>query len=217
MQEVFVDASFHLSATQAIPLDHGYGLFAGISRALPTLHHDAERWSVLPIRGLNRHDHTLSITEDSRLTIRLPSDEISRVLPLAGKQLDIQGKRVLVGIPELHMLNPAQELCARYVTIKGAETREDFRASFEKQLTALLGDTLEHVLLHIGARRVMQIKRYTVIGYTVGLSGLTEEQSILVQQRGFGGKRKMGAGVFLPQPVESLMQDMPGLEEEGRV
>ncbi len=216
MQDVFVDASFHLNATEPIPLDHGYGLFAGISRVLPELHQSVMNWAVLPVRGLNRRDHMLSIVDSSRLTIRLPSGDIAKVLPLAGQEVDIQGYRVIVGIPELHMLRPSKELCARYVTIKGAETKADFEESFQRQLQALLQTNVAEVGVHIGARRVMRIKHYKVVGYTVGLSNLSDEQSMLIQKVGFGGKRKMGAGVFLPQSVESLMQDASGHEEEGR-
>ena len=44
----------------------------------------------------------------------------------------------------------------------------------------------------------MNVSGYTVVGYSVGLSGLGEADSVLTQERGLGGKRKMGAGVFVP-------------------
>ena len=44
----------------------------------------------------------------------------------------------------------------------------------------------------------MDVKGYTVVGYSVRLSGLSEADSVLIQECGLGGKRKMGAGVFVP-------------------
>ncbi len=50
----------------------------------------------------------------------------------------------------------------------------------------------------VDKRRVMDVKGYTIVGFSVRLSGLNEGDSVLVQERGLGGKRKMGAGIFVP-------------------
>jgi len=36
------------------------------------------------------------------------------------------------------------------------------------------------------------------VGYAVRVSGLSDEDSLKLQERGLGGKRRMGCGVFVP-------------------
>ena len=214
----YVDAAFHLAAPGELPLDHGYGLYAGLSRALPTLHdHDVSgRWGVLPVKGINLHDssHTLATLDSSRVTLRLPATDLHHIMPLAGQQIDVQGRMLALGIPHVRLLSPAPELCARYVTIKGGDTPEGFRESLLRQLKALFGAEHTGALdVRVGARRVMRVKSYTVVGFTVGIGALDDEQSLRLQAAGLGGKRKMGAGVFLPQPLATLMLDEQGGQE----
>ena len=47
-------------------------------------------------------------------------------------------------------------------------------------------------------RRVIRIKGETHVGYAMLVEGLTAEESIVLQERGLGGRRLMGCGLFLP-------------------
>ncbi len=47
-------------------------------------------------------------------------------------------------------------------------------------------------------RRILTIKGKTLVGYGVKISALNEEDSISLQEKGIGGKHKMGCGVFTP-------------------
>ena len=65
-----------------------------------------------------------------------------------------------------------------------------------RQLGQLGVSTL--AILSLGKRRTLRIKEKEVVGYEVLVEGLTAEESILLQERGLGGRRHMGCGMFLP-------------------
>ena len=190
----FVDLAFRLRGSE-LPVDHGYVLFAAISRHLAALH-EAAGWGVHPVRGTPLGNGTLALSDFSRLVMRLPTGAIALAIPLAGKRLDIGGRTCQVGVPEIRPLRPAAHLFSRFVTIKGfADAPDEFAEACRRQLEVL---NVRDSQLRAQKRRVMDVKGYTVVGYSVRLSGLSEADSVLVQERGLGGKRKMGAGVFVP-------------------
>lgn len=190
----FVDLAFRLTGSD-LPTDHGYCLFAAISKSLTPLH-AATAWGVHPVRGTPLGNGTLALSEASRLVMRLPTDDIRRAIPLAGKRLNVGGRTIHVGVPEIRPLRPARSLFSRFVTIKGfADAPDDFAEACTRQLEAL---AVRESRIGVEKRRVMDVKGYTIVGYSVRLSGLNEADSMLVQERGLGGKRKMGAGVFVP-------------------
>lgn len=189
-----IDLAFRLRGSE-LPTDHGYLLFAAVSRILPVFH-EASGWGVHPVRGTLLGNGTLALSESSRLVMRLPANAIPLAIPLAGKRLGIGGRAFQVGVPEIRPLRPARHLFSRLVTIKGfADAPEEFAGACQRQLEAL---AVHDSRIGVEKRRVMDVKGYTIVGYAVRLSGLEEAESVRVQERGLGGKRKMGAGVFVP-------------------
>jgi CRISPR-associated endonuclease/helicase Cas3 len=47
-------------------------------------------------------------------------------------------------------------------------------------------------------RRVLRIGGKRVVGFAVRVTGLTPQESLLLQEVGVGGRRRMGCGVFSP-------------------
>ena len=90
-----IDLSFVLVGT-AIPLDHGYCLFSALCRIVPELHGD-RRIGVHPIRGRQSAPGVLSLTERSRLKVRLPAEGVAAYIAIAGQALDLEGRRVRWG------------------------------------------------------------------------------------------------------------------------
>jgi CRISPR-associated protein Cas6 len=123
------------------------------------------------------------------------------VYHLAGKQLSIGTHSIRLGIPQIYMLRPVERLRARIVTIKNHQEAESFLAAARLQLEALgiVGEAI--VPLDIEGkpdRKTIKIKTYSVVGFGLEVSGLSEEDSIKLQILGLGGKRRMGCGVFVP-------------------
>jgi CRISPR-associated protein Cas6 len=198
-----VDLAFSLVCTHALPVDHGYLLYSAVSRMLPEAH-QADGFGIHPIRGQQLGGRTLQLTAHSRLVIRTDTEQISRFLPLAGKQLRLLDRTLRIGVPQVRPLVPAVALRSRLVTIKLSDTMvqandaaaEFFRAAASRKL-AEMGISKE-VMLSLGKRRTLRIKDKEIVGYEVLLEGLTAEESILVQEQGLGGRRHMGCGVFVP-------------------
>ena len=195
MRPQVVDLAFRLTGSD-LPTDHGYFLFAAISKSLTPFHAASSVWGVHPVRGAPLGNGTLALSEASRLVIRLPADDIRRAIPLAGKRLNVGGRTIHVGVPEIRPLRPVPHLFSRFVTIKGfADAPDEFAEACMRQLENL---PVREYHIDVEKRRVMDVKGYAIVGHSVRLSGLNEADSALVQERGLGGKRKMGAGVFVP-------------------
>jgi CRISPR-associated protein Cas6 len=191
-----VDIAFALLAQQPIPADHGYVLYGALSRTVPLLH-SSNGIGVHPIRGQQIGDRRLSVTSRSRLVLRVDTENISAVLPLAGKQLDVAGARLHVGVPQVWALQPSTALRSRMVTTKNCQEQSRFELELRRQLDDLL--VSPEVIVTIPKRRTLRIKDKEVVGYEVILEGLTAEESLAVQQVGLGGRRHMGCGVFVPK------------------
>jgi len=123
-----VDLAFRLTGDK-IPADHGYALLAAISRLIPAVHGDTTI-GIHPIQGRHVGHRLLALTDRSRLVFRLDSDRIGEILPLAGQQLDLDGHRVRVGVPETRALRPVPHLRSRLVVIKGFIEPEPFLPQF---------------------------------------------------------------------------------------
>lgn len=198
-----IDLAFTLGDS-SIPLDYGYALFGALCRVVPELHGDG-RVGVHPIRGMRLEPRRLTLVPQSRLRLRLPSEEIGRYLPIAGKRLDLDGSRLAVGLPSVESLRPVPVLTSRIVTIGRHVEPEPFESSVRLQLSKL-GVKAEPSFLPSPdparqgepSRRVLRIKNRRIVGYPLLISGLTAEESLLVQEAGLGSRRRMGCGLFVP-------------------
>ena len=187
-----IDLAFRLTGS-AVPVDHGYALYVGLSRILPDIH-TAKDIGVQPIRGIYSGNGTLHLADFSRLILRLPAEQIQAYLKLSGKRLELDEHPLSVGVPEVRTLRPVARLRTRLVTIKGFLQEDEFLAAAERQLAQL--DIKGQA--HLGARRTFRIKDKQVVGFEMGVTQLTAEESLILQEHGLGGRRKMGCGVFVP-------------------
>ncbi|MCI5210102.1 MAG: hypothetical protein D3910_15200 [Candidatus Electrothrix sp. ATG2] len=53
-------------------------------------------------------------------------------------------------------------------------------------------------MVTIGKRRTFSIRRKKIVGYSLLVSELSAEESLALQEKGVGGRRKMGCGFFNP-------------------
>jgi len=193
--EPFVDVAFSLKG-KSLPLDHGYGLFGAVSRVLPAVH-EQPGWGLFPVHGKRTGPGVLSLLPSSMLTLRIPASRIGDVLGLFGKTLEVDGQAVVVGIPRVFPLQSRPALQSRFVTIKKFhESPEEFAAAVRRQLSAT--GVSDKAAVAIGPRRVIKVASHTIVGFPVALDGLSPDESLRVQGEGLGGRRHMGAGLFLP-------------------
>lgn len=197
--EPFIDLSFPVHGSQ-LPADHGYALLAAIANYVPNIkeHHDI---AILSAAGFGDRKGKILLTENSCFRLRVPVTKIQMVYSLAGKRLRLGIHEVQLGIPTIHTLKPYEHLRSRIVTIKGYEEPESFLAAAKRQLESLgIQGELFIPSDRNGnpARKTIKIKRFTVVGFTVDVAGLSDEDSLKLQVCGLGGKHHMGCGVFIP-------------------
>lgn len=209
----FVDAAFPLTGAH-VPLDHAYALFSALSRRVPLVHERAS-WGIHPIRGVRLDRDRLGLDRSSFIKLRIPVEDVQHVLPLAGASLELDGHTLALGVPRLFPLVPAPSLKARIVTVKGhSESEADLLDSIRRKLAhRALGQDPERVEVKIGRRHVLRVgplrereraktgkvsDRDIVYGFAVELHGLEAQASLVVQQEGIGGRRHLGAGIFVP-------------------
>lgn len=208
-----VDVSFPIVQAGGIevPRDHGYTLYAALSRAHAVLH-EAEWLAIHPLSGKPAGEGRLSLTRESGVRFRIPLTRLGDLLPLVGTSLDLQGATLTLGPPSVHPLVPSASLDARLVVVKltdvpkhahvelgrASNDREAMAARVQSELVRQLAkleiasppELLGHGRIHVAG--------HSVIGFTVRVQGLDADQSLRLQAHGLGGKRRMGCGVFRP-------------------
>jgi CRISPR-associated endonuclease/helicase Cas3 len=190
--------------------DHGYLIYASITRQLPSLH-GASWLGIELLSGIPWREGIIVLpTRDASLRLRIPADYYGHVLPLAGRRLDVNGHTIRLGIPSARPLLPAPSLYARCVTIKKFTEPEPFLDAVRRQLDALgITATLELPLDEQGRyrRRIITIQGKRVVGFSVAAHNLNDEDSLRMQSAGVGGRRAMGAGHFNPIVRETFTED----------
>lgn len=204
----YVELSFRVMG-QTLPADHGYGLYSAIAHLCPGVH-EQEGLSILTIPGKPDHQGKIALTRQSRLKIRLPSDSIMLVLPLAGQKLIIGAYEIQLFIPQIAELQPIDKLRSRLVTIKGFQEPEVFLEAAKRQLDALNVQGHLSIPLNLDgepSRKTIKIKSYSVVGFALEITNLKDEDSIKLQTLGLGGKHRMGCGIFTPFPRHRRFSD----------
>ena len=207
-----------------IPTDHGYALYAALSRIVPKIHTEEMPLRIGSIRGSYVGDGKLRL-DGAILRVRLRPDDLPALLPLAGKALDLDGHVIRVGVPQVRALTPAANLIARMVVIKASSPKTDpadklsrdrektkrylspvdFLAGVRRELTRQAINAEAELPLHETRprqgqprRHVVRIKGKAIVGFTVLVQGLTAEESLQLQCQGLGGRGKLGCGFFVP-------------------
>lgn len=200
MSEPVVDVAFPIVGT-TLPVDHGYSLYAAISRHLPALH--GVGWlGVHPLRGRVVADKRLDVSK-SELRLRAPASRISDLLGLVGLSLEVAGAPLRVGAPRVWPLAPAATLDARLVFVKltgisppcpRAMLEERYQAELRRQLA----DLKVEGAASLRGRRSLTVRDKRLMGFSVRVTGLSAQDSLVLQEHGLGGKRAMGCGLFRP-------------------
>jgi len=210
---MFLDVAFRLIGDD-IPLEHSYSLYSSLSRQIPALH-GADWLGIHRITGLQLDAKTLRLKSDSRLRLRLPSEHLPLIMPLAGASLRIfnegEAFQFRLGVPEVFALKPASELFSSCVVIKVSSVEnKGIPPNREMYLEALRAKLKQHQISgdvwidpavdtkgRERSRRVIRIKGKSVIGYAIHVRNLNGCDSLKLQSLHMG-KRRFGCGLFVP-------------------
>jgi CRISPR-associated protein Cas6 len=199
----YLDLQFPVTGA-SLPSDQGYALFAAISRLLPEAH-DSDWLALETLPGVARGDGLTQLDARAKLRARVPQSRVPLLLKIAGKKLDVNGHAVRLGAPQIYLLKPSAAVYSRLVTIKGYTEPEPFLEAVCRKLDAL-GVKGEPV---VGPRRVLKVGNHTVVGFALAVHELSDEASILLQEQGLGGRRRMGCGIFSPISLQRIIGEPP--------
>ena len=196
---------------ESLPTDHAYPMYAALSAAVPQFHEPTHRLRFAPVGGIPDRPGRLRITPCSCLRIRMPDTEMSHVLPLAGRRLEIAGTLLRLGVPTVQMLEPAAMLLARLATFKNAHDPDRFledvqRCLGERNLTGIPSIPCFRSGPRTGEprRRIVRVRGKAIVGYSLLVAGLNAADSLTLQEQGLGGRARMGCGFFLPVRPEAM-------------
>ena len=197
-----VDLMFRVTGSKPIRVDHGYHLYAAITQILPRIHQE-HTVGIHPIGGQQIGHRLLELTNRSRLILRTDTAQIADLIQLSGKLLKVSGSSVRVGTPEVSVLSPSTEIRSRLVTTKNGQDQARFEKEVRRQLDRLgvSEDAVPIIRRRADGtliRRTVRIRGKEIVGYELLIEGLTAEESLNVQEKGIGGRRHMGCGVFVP-------------------
>jgi CRISPR-associated protein Cas6 len=174
--------------------DHNYRLYSALVERMPQLK-DCE-WQLKTINGIPDHQGWVKLGRKSRLGVRCDLSLLGQFGTLDGQVLRIGQNLIQLGTLTGQSLHPTTRLRARLVVIKQAGNETDDKVLFAVALGKKLGEMdIKHLPL-IGGKRVLRIRDNTVCGYEVTFPDLSYAESLTLQRRGIGGKRRMGCGVF---------------------
>ena len=213
-----VNVSFSLTGT-VLPADHGYLLYSAISRSCSKLH-GADWLGIELVSGFPSGRGLIKLPErDATLRLRIPADHYREVLVLAGKRLDIGGHHIRIGLPVARPIEPAPSLYARVITIKKFTEPEPFLEAINRKLDQFgIKGRAELPRDEQGRyrRRIVTIHGKAVVGFSVAVHELDDEDSLLLQAGGANvsgsvkwqnifSRRAMGCGIF--NPIVELQED----------
>lgn len=204
---MYIDLSFPFTSGigSRIPLDHGYPLFSALSRRDYILH-EQPQWALHLVFGEKCPRGFLVHPEFSRVRLRLPVEDIPKALVYRDLGFYLFDSEFRISAePTIQPIGPTSSLFSPLVIpfTSGDESPEAFEEAFKRDMDKLfegLPSNEDNTLRwSIGRTRAMKVRGELKRGRSVRVYGLTDAQSILLQEQGVGGRRHMGAGVFSPQ------------------
>jgi len=218
----WVDLAFAVRC-RALPVDHALALSQAVRAVLPWLGERAGE-GVHTIHGAESGNGWLRpedpdtgliyLSRRTRLVLRLPRERVDQARALTGRRLDVLGHVVEVGEARERELTPLPTIFSRYVLCEPGEEDDEprFLARVAEELRGM-GVPVRKALC--GRAHPIRVPDGRRLARSLMLADLEPEDSLRVQERGVGGGRVMGCGLFLPhkgiRPVERApAQAMPG-------
>ncbi len=197
-----VDLAFGIDC-RTVPVDHAYALSNAIRKVLPWF--DDEHGVALHLihvadsgNGWEKPtgaDDLMYLSRRTKLTLRLPKDQVENARSLSGQTLDVAGHALKVGEAKVVPLHLTDTLYARYVVAQEGQSEEAFIADAVRELHRL-GLKFKKVLagkeFHLGTPNGALFLRSLMV------AEMPQADAIVLQEQGLGPHRSLGCGVFTP-------------------
>ncbi|NEQ95925.1 MAG: type I-MYXAN CRISPR-associated protein Cas6/Cmx6 [Cyanothece sp. SIO2G6] len=213
----FIEIQFQLRG-KTLPADHGYALYSAIKSALRE-NQDTSIPQDLPpeihlctVPGIPDRAGMIYLNQYSRFRLRCPSEQMQTWYRFLQNQVfDIQGHLIRLIQPRITLPEVSDKLAARLVTFKlkdidHVDVARYFLESCQKGLDRLEIGGQAFIPSDFNgdlARRSLQVKDKKILGYSVVVEGLSDEDSLKLQWHGLGGRQHFGCGWFYPAKEDS--------------
>jgi len=199
-----IDVLFSLQC-KSLPVDHAYALSEALLAVAPWLA-DEPKAAVHTIhvagsqngweRPAHDGDQRLLPSRRTKLGVRVPRDRLSDVrAALEGQTLEIADSSLTLGAGKERALSAETTLFARYVVAEDGEDEERFLSRVAASLTRR-GITIRKALC--GKTQPLMTPTGPLATRSLLLAELQIDESIELQENGFGDHQIMGCGIFLP-------------------
>ncbi|MCZ2098600.1 MAG: type I-MYXAN CRISPR-associated protein Cas6/Cmx6 [Anaerolineae bacterium] len=185
-----LDVVFAISG-QPLPLDHALSLWEALLGRLPWVVGEPGV-GVHAIRG-SVCDGRLVLSRRTRLALRVPARRRDDAMRLEGQVLEVGGGQLAIGEARPRLLEPFPTLSAHFVA-----TGEVDALAHQEAVEAMLARMGMPRRFICGRIRTLRAGGVPFTGAEVVLHELSPEDSLAMQERGLGGERHLGHGLFLP-------------------
>lgn len=153
--------------------------------------HGYRIFSMLCTHNILEHgcEEQLNLLPSGEIGIRGNIDRlrtIAETIVLSG----LSGRKNLM----LSEIKPSSSVYSRLCTIKSFTEPVSFKGSVERQLNGLMVKGV----VQVRHRGVIWIHSRAIVGFAVKITALSDEDSIVIQAAGIGGRKRYGCGVFNP-------------------
>jgi CRISPR-associated protein Cas6 len=184
-----VDVAFALEG-DTLPRDHRRALAAALEAALPWL--AASEGAGIHRLNLSAGGGPLALlSRRTRLTLRVPRERADDSRALTGTEVSLGGGRLRLREAQVRELLPWGTLYAHFVAADDVDENR-FLDAVAAELDAL------GVPCRTICGRRQELESGALQGFSLMLDGLTRAGSLRVLDRGIGGHRRLGCGLFVP-------------------
>lgn len=180
---------------EVLPRDHRQALAKAVEAVLPWL----ADWPTAGVHRLNVSaggGPTALLSQRTRLTLRLPREQMDAARQLEGNTLDVAGVRLRIGHAQVRELVPWGTLYAHLVAV------DEFVAGVADELSFLR--QVDQALAALGVQgraicgRPQALEADALHGYSLMVDGLSAQDSLQLLEAGLGSHRRLGCGLFVP-------------------
>jgi len=195
------DVAFRLAGSQ-LAVDHAQSLAHAVCAKLAS--HTHSQIGIHQVRvaesgnGWQRPstgEERLHLSRRTKLVVRVNQDVYEDVLRLCDSELEIDGQRLKVGASTVRKLSTLTTLFSHGIACDEAQAENEFLADMALALQAM---EIKVKKMICGMTHSIRSDKGLVFTRALMVADLTPEESVLLQQRGIGGDRLIGCGLFVP-------------------
>jgi CRISPR-associated protein Cas6 len=207
LPEQIQDAVFSIHA-KVLPIDHAYLLSQALLEHLPWLKEaDAGVFDIGVADGNGwEQDYESGLyypSKRSKLNIRIPKERLTDVNKIVGKTLQLGEYQIkVIKALESKLMSDMQIVFAKRVACDENASEEEFLQASFTQLKAL---GIQRKKMMAGLKRRISTTDGIIHARSLMVANLRKVESVTLQEKGIGGFRLLGCGLFLPQKgIESV-------------